>query len=296
VPDALVQTDSTHVDLGWRTQTGLEHGPLTIANVDLSGASSALLTLNAWVDTVNYRLNNGPWHAIGGQSGGNWSALAVPVSMAELKNGNNTIDFQSPDGNWRVVSNIDLLVGGVNAPNVPPPPQDATQTPTPTLTRTPTATPTPTWTPAASSTPTRTPTATSTPTRTPVPTATFTPQATATPTATPGSSPVFTSSAQASPAAAARSSTETIRASFTSASASTGRVVIEVDNPSGQRVFQQSFDKQAFAAGETKPYSVSWAIPSNAARTTYTVKLGVFKQGRGVLYHWNDKAAKFTVQ
>ena len=58
---------------------------------------------------------------------------------------------------------------------------------------------------------------------------------------------------------------------------------------------QAFFDGQAFAAGQTRTYTVAWQIPAGAAVGTYTVKVGVFAPGWSTLHAWNDRAAVFTV-
>jgi hypothetical protein len=70
-----------------------------------------MLTFNVYGErSVNYRLNGGAWHNYTLNSGGNWSAAALPVDLAELQNGDNSLEFQSEGGGRHVVGNIDLLV------------------------------------------------------------------------------------------------------------------------------------------------------------------------------------------
>jgi len=87
----------------------------------------------------------------------------------------------------------------------------------------------------------------------------------------------------------------TIGALVTSNSASRALVDVEVYGPTGARVFQGVVDNQQFSAGQPRTLSVSWDVPSNAAVGTYTVKVGVFKVGWGILFAWGDAAAHFTV-
>jgi hypothetical protein len=71
---------------------------------------------------------------------------------------------------------------------------------------------------------------------------------------------------------------------------------VEVYSPSGAKVYQQAYDSQAFAAGQTRTYQPTWTVPTAAADGTYTVKIGVFTPGWGTLYSWNNAAATFAVQ
>ena len=70
---------------------------------------------------------------------------------------------------------------------------------------------------------------------------------------------------------------------------------VEIYSPAGAKVHQQFFDNQTFGAGQTRQYTVTWQVPASAIAGTYTVKIGVFQPGWGTLYHWNDKAAQFSV-
>jgi hypothetical protein len=72
-------------------------------------------------------------------------------------------------------------------------------------------------------------------------------------------------------------------------------VDIEVYDPSGAKVFQQAYDNQSFAAGQTRSYSTSWGVPTTAAAGSYSVKIGIFSTGWGTLYSWNNGAAVFSV-
>jgi hypothetical protein len=69
----------------------------------------------------------------------------------------------------------------------------------------------------------------------------------------------------------------------------------EVYDPTGQRVFQQTYEDQSFRPGETKVYSTVWTVPEAAAPGTYVVKVGVFAPDRSTRFDLNDAAATFTV-
>lgn len=146
------------INVGYKAvSTGMEMGPQTIPNVDLTGAKSAYLLSNSFQSRWEWRVNSGPWHLY--QSidppGDPWNVLQqyVEVPLGELRQGNNTVDFRmtNPIG---ILSNIDLLVFGDGS--APQPTAVPTSTPMPTSTPQPTNTPVP-------------PTATPTPTSTAVP-------------------------------------------------------------------------------------------------------------------------------
>ncbi|MBV9893828.1 MAG: hypothetical protein JO020_06650 [Chloroflexi bacterium] len=143
------------------------------------------------------------------------------------------------------------------------------------------------------------PTATATPTFTPTtaPTPTFTPTTRPTNTPTPvNKAPSFASTGTASPATVARGGTETIGASVQSSAGTHALVDVEVYTVSGTKVAQQWWDNQAFSAGQTRSYQLTWAVPSTAAQGGYRVKVGVFSPGWGTLYNWNNSAAAFSVK
>jgi hypothetical protein len=74
-------------------------------------------------------------------------------------------------------------------------------------------------------------------------------------------------------------------------------VDLEVFSASGVKAFQQYWDGQTFAAGQTKAYAANWAVPNGAsARGTYYVRVGIFTAGWGRLYAWNNYAGTVTVK
>jgi hypothetical protein len=165
----------------------------------------------------------------------------------------------------------------------------------PIATNTPTGTPTPTNTPVPTNTPTATNTATST--STPVPTSTSAPTSTSTaaPTATQVPQASYSSSATSSPAALPRGSKVAVAVSVTSTTASTALVDLEIYDQAGHKVYQKWWNNQAFAAGQPRTFNISWLIPTTDATGTYTVKIGIFKNGWSALYNWNNGAAFFAV-
>jgi hypothetical protein len=90
-------------------------------------------------------------------------------------------------------------------------------------------------------------------------------------------------------------STAKITVNVTSSVARSALVDVEVYGSDGRRVAQFVFDGQAFAAGGTKTYPIQWKVPANGVTGLYTVKVGVFSVGWGVLYHWNNQGATFNV-
>jgi hypothetical protein len=77
--------------------------------------------------------------------------------------------------------------------------------------------------------------------------------------------------------------------------ASTTLVDLELYDPSGHQVSQHWWDRQVFTAGQTRRYTLSWPVPPTAPSGTYTLKIGTFQVGWGLLSGWNNAAAQFTV-
>jgi hypothetical protein len=61
-------------------------------------------------------------------------------------------------------------------------------------------------------------------------------------------------------------------------------------------VHQQVTGSQAFAAGQSRTFQWTWAVPAGQAAGTYTVKIGVFSAGWATLHAWDNAAAFLTVQ
>jgi hypothetical protein len=130
------------------------------------------------------------------------------------------------------------------------------------------------------------------PTNTAIPTPTNTPVP---PVTTPQTTQAFTTGAAGAPANVVRGKPETINTWVKSAAAGSVLIDVEVYDSTGARVFQRTFDKQSFSAGETRTFQSTWIVPTSARVGTYTVKIGVFSPGWGTVYNWNDRAATFTV-
>jgi hypothetical protein len=134
VPDTLL-TSPGDIHLNGGANTGfilLKNGindhrdatsskPVTFqGSVDLAGATDAALTFNAWFasaknDPIGYRLNGGAWRTFDAPfdtSVGLARAVMVPVELADLQQGANTLEMKSGSGGV-VIGNLELLV---NAP------------------------------------------------------------------------------------------------------------------------------------------------------------------------------------
>jgi hypothetical protein len=93
-----------------------------------------------------------------------------------------------------------------------------------------------------------------------------------------------------------RGSPVAISASITSATRSSALVDIEIYNSANVRVFQYFWNAQAFNAGQPRQFAATWTVPANQPRGSYTVMVGEFSPGWGVLYNWNNHAAVIQVK
>ena len=160
------------------------------------------------------------------------------------------------------------------------------------------STPTPTATATNTPIATNTPQPTATPTKTTVPpTATPTKSATTPPTATPTQTVAasWSTSGSLSKTSLRRGQSITLGANVRSSQSRSALVDIEVYNSSGQKVFQQFWDNQAFSANVSRTFSANWTTPTSLPTGTYTLKVGVFAPGWAGMFAWNNGAATFTV-
>ena len=132
IPDATARSVFEGIDvlnLGYGIRNGKlyttddrEIAHLMFEDVDLAGATEARLNLGtrgfAKGTVLRYRLNSGPWHdypyPVGDDRDGlNVSqAESIPVPLAELRQGANTLEFDRTSPHWMVVQNIDLTLYG----------------------------------------------------------------------------------------------------------------------------------------------------------------------------------------
>jgi hypothetical protein len=115
---ATLQDGNTGVNLGWAVPSDGTSLSLTVPNVSgIAQASAGLLTYTFYSYsevTINYRLNNGPWHAVPWPYPDNttysWRTLAVPINLSEVQTGTNTVQFRASGG--AVIANVDLIMAG----------------------------------------------------------------------------------------------------------------------------------------------------------------------------------------
>jgi hypothetical protein len=134
--DTAAQPNGGGMNLGWwlpNSATGGATAPLTLPNVSKAGATGARLLLDMAVDIgangsstwsswrVNYRLNGGAWQSAGLSTDeiallpqrGTSFIFSLPVDLADLADGNNTVQFSGTNlflGYQPYIGNIDLVV------------------------------------------------------------------------------------------------------------------------------------------------------------------------------------------
>ncbi|HEX2914978.1 MAG TPA: hypothetical protein VH186_29565 [Chloroflexia bacterium] len=101
--------------------------------------------------------------------------------------------------------------------------------------------------------------------------------------------------ATVSPSSAAAGSTFSLNANFKASASSSALIDMEVYDSAGNKVFQHYMDNQAFSAGQTRTFTVSWATTSSQASGGYTLSVGVFSNDWSTVYLWSSNAASFTV-
>jgi hypothetical protein len=95
-------------------------GPFVLSGVDPSGATGALLTMNASPfpgdASIGFRLNDGPWHDVpyyfggAGEDSGAVRPIVLPVDVSELAPGDNKLDLRTSHAAGMVVSSIELTL------------------------------------------------------------------------------------------------------------------------------------------------------------------------------------------
>ena len=102
------------------------------------------------------------------------------------------------------------------------------------------------------------------------------------------------------PTTVARGEVLTLDIDVTAATATAALVDVEIYslNSSGRgwhQTLQQVWDARTFAAGAATRLQVQLTVPDDEPTNVHWVKVGVFKPGWGMLYHWNDSATSFNV-
>jgi hypothetical protein len=105
----------------------------------------------------------------------------------------------------------------------------------------------------------------------------------------------FTTNAVVTPLSGPPGSAPSATISVTSTDAMNVLVDVEVFSAAGARIHQNTFDNQAFAAGQTREFRVTWNVPAVTPAGTQIVKVGIFTAGWGTLFHWNDYAGTYAV-
>lgn len=110
--------------------------------------------------------------------------------------------------------------------------------------------------------------------------------------------PVQFESSATHPANVAPGSPAAIEVSVTATdgSMSGANVDLEIFDPSGNRVAQQTWGGQSFVTGQTRTYPYTWNVPSTAVTGPYRLKIGVFDASwTSPPVDWNDNAGTITV-
>ena len=110
-----------------------------------------------------------------------------------------------------------------------------------------------------------------------------------------GPAAAFGTWATVSPPGAVAGNNASIDATVTSAQNISTLVDVEIYSSSNQKSFQQFFDNQTFAAGQTSTFAAVWQVPASTPPGIYTAKIGIFSPGWASLYTWNDNASQFPI-
>jgi hypothetical protein len=106
--------------------------------------------------------------------------------------------------------------------------------------------------------------------------------------------PTFDATGTANPSGTNVGSTVTLNAAIkaTTGAASNTIVDLEVYDSSNNKVHQQFYENQQFAAGETRNFPTQW---TPQAAGTYRLAVGVFSGGWASAYYWKNSAITVTV-
>ena len=102
------------------------------------------------------------------------------------------------------------------------------------------------------------------------------------------------------PITVARGELLTLDIDVTAATSTAALVDVEIYSLNGNgrgwhQTLQQVWDARTFAAGQPTRLQVQLTVPDDEPTNVHWVKVGVFKPGWGMLYHWNDAATSFNV-
>ncbi len=145
LPDAMTRSTNDYyvngrpvtgpaMQLGYLlTPTGLTDAngraiaPFILSQVDLTDATGATLNIGMWdTDTsteLEYRINSGAWHSYAnpdGQPGYSWHTLHIPLDLASLKQGRNTVALRSSNASPTAVAEGDLSLSFRDHPRPAP--------------------------------------------------------------------------------------------------------------------------------------------------------------------------------
>jgi hypothetical protein len=112
---------------GLTDANGRSVAPLILPRVDLSNALGASLNLGYWDSDartkLQYSLNGGPWQSYAnpdGQPTTSWHSLHIPLDLASLQQGRNTIALRASNGSAAAVAQGDLSLYLVDDPRPAP--------------------------------------------------------------------------------------------------------------------------------------------------------------------------------
>lgn len=125
--------------------------------------------------------------------------------------------------------------------------------------------------------------ASSSPTATRTPTATSTPTPLA-PTPTAASAGVTSATASVSPTSVAQGSNLAITGTLQLPVAQTVTVNLDVTDATVNKVWNQQWTNQTFAAGQAKTFSATWPVPATQALAAYTITLKTFDSAGNQLF------------
>lgn len=136
----------------------------------------------------------------------------------------------------------------------------------------------------------------------PAPTNTPAPEPTSTPTPAPTSTPTTVPTSTPQPAndfdSSASGRVTDARFSIPVSSEQSGRYRITGDiiGPGGNVVASRTWDRQSFSAGQTRSYSMNWAVPSNAQEGTYDLRVRLNRVGNATVLYEAEHTGVLVLQ